>query len=242
MNLLAIAALPAVALLPATLPGGHAVAGDFDLNVALASDRVEHGVSRSQGDPSLQARAGLRFGEGWWAGASFTTMNLNPGPGPNREVGVYIGRGGELGRGWSWSADAARYFFSAQIPRLPYDYAELRLAAAWRGRVELALTVSPDYSVGTRLGVARNAVSVDAQLNVVQPLSPWLQLSAGVGHFDVDDRAPLGFWYWGASAILGGPRLSLALTWTGSEHATRNMFGPRGTGERLLATLSWRVH
>lgn len=233
-------ALPLVVLAGATsLP---ASAQRVQAHVSLASDYVVHGVSRSQGDPTLQAQLGVDVGANWSAGISTATMNLNPGPGPNRELAVYVSRSKGLDRDWTLAGSLARYFYSAQIPGLAYDYSEARLELSWRDRAQLGVAASPDYSVGSRRGVARTSTALEYTLTVSQPLTDSVAVSAGVGQYDLSDGLGLRYAYWSASAVYTGRRTSFALTWTGAESVTRTMYRAAATGNRLIATISWRLH
>lgn len=236
-----------VAVLAAALLGAGmsatppAVAQVLDAHVAVASDYVLHGVSRSQGDATLQADVGVRFAR-WSIGASAATMNLNPGPGPVRELGLYAGRALLTTQDWSLNGSLAAWRYGGRIPGLDYDYDEARLQLAWRARLRLDLAWSPNYSIGTRLGVAREADSYETALTLVQPVSRSLALSAGIGRFAIGGALDRGFWYWSAGATLTGERLSAALAWTGSEAVTRDMFSSRSADDRLVATVSLRLH
>lgn len=230
----------ALAVLLAPVLAAPAAAQVFEAHVAAASDYVVHGVSRSQGDPTLQADVGWRFPR-WSFGASAATMNLNPGPGPVREFGAYLGRSLLQSRDWSLSGSLAAWRYGGRIPGFDYDYDEARLQLAWRGRLRLDLAWSPNYSVGTRLGVAREADSFEAALALVQPVSRALSLSAGAGRFAIGGTLDRAFWYWSAGATLTGERLSAALTWTGSEPVTRDMFSSRSADDRVVATVSLRL-
>ncbi len=236
-------AAPFAALLAfAVVAAPPAPAQPLQAHLAVSSDYVVHGVSRSQGDPTLQAQVGADLGAGWSAGLSAATMNLNPGRGPNRELGVYLSRARSLDRDWTIAGTLAAYFYSAQIRGLPYDYHEAHLELSWRERVQLGIAISPDYSVGTRRGVARDSTALDYTLTVSQPLSQSVAVSAGIGQYDLSDGLGLRFTYWSAGAVYTGRRLSLALTWTDAEPITRTMFSAAATGERLIATISWRLH
>lgn len=221
-----------------------AAAQVLDVHVAAASDYVLHGISRSRGDPTLQADVGLRFANDWSLGMSAATMNLNPGPGPVRELGFYAGRSRALARDWTLTASLVAWRYGGRIPGLDYDYDydEARLEIGWRDRLRFGVAWSPNYSVGTRLGVAREAGALETSIGVVQPLGRSLSLSAGVGRYAIGGALDRAFWYGSAAATLTGERLSVALGWTGSERLTRDLFGSRGTGDRLVVTVSLRVH
>jgi uncharacterized protein (TIGR02001 family) len=230
-----LAGLLALSAMPAT-------AREIQAHVSASSDYVVRGVSRSQGDPTLQAQVGTSFGAGGSAGVWFSTMNLNPGRGPNRELGLYLAHARSLDRDWALSGMLVAYRYAAQIPGLDYDYVEARVDLSWRERLQLSVAVSPDYSLGTRLGVARDSTTIDCTLTLVQPLSNAVTLSAGIGQFDLSDGLGLRYAYWSAGALYTGRRLSLALTYTGAEPVTRKMFNDVATGDRLIGTISWRLH
>ena len=229
-----------LALLAMTL-APSAQAQRYTASVGAASDYVLHGVSRSLSGPVLQGDLAFQVGNRWSLGVSASTMNLNPGPGPSRELGLWAGGSRALGRDWSLAGSVYAWRYAAQIPGLPYDYEELRLELGWRERLRLGLAVAPDYSVRTRVGVAYEATSLDLSLGLQQPLSRAWSLTAGLGHFEVGGALDRGYLYWSAGLLYTGTRFSASLGYAGSQDETRVMFGSRSTGDRVIATVSLRL-
>lgn len=233
---------PTFLALCATAVAPLAQAQRYTASVGVASDYVLHGVSRSLGGPVLQGDLSFQVGNRWAAGLSASTMNLNPGPGPSRELGLWFGGSRALSRDWSLAGSVYAWRYAAQIPGLPYDYEELRLELGWRERLRIGLAASPDYSVRTRVGIAYEATSLDLSLGLQQPLARAWSLTAGVGHFEVGGGVDRGYLYWSTGLLYTGPRLSAALGYAGSQDATRIMFGSRSTGDRVIASVSLRLN
>ena len=212
---------------------------NFDL--AVSSDYVVHGVTRSQGDPIVQAQLGWTGDSGWSAGTWLSTMDLNPGPGPNHEIDPYLGKRWMLGRDWALRADLTRYIFRPGLEEVAYDYTELRSALSFRDALEVAVGWSPDYSGFSWHGVAHERAMLTYEAAAHFPASRWLTLNAGLGRRDLQDVYGASYWYWSAGTETSFQRWSLALAYIGTSHEALDLYGSRYAGNRLVATLALRL-
>jgi uncharacterized protein (TIGR02001 family) len=216
-------------------------AARFDIDVAISSDYVVHGVTRSQGKPIVQAQLGWTGESGWMAGAWLSTIDLNPGPGPNREIDPYVGKRWLIGLDWAVRTDLTRYIFRPGIEQVPYDYTEVRSALSFRDLCDVAVSWSPDYSGYSWFGPAHNRTMLTYEASGHFPATRWLALNAGIGRRDLQDVFGTSYWYWSAGTEATFERLSLALTYIGSSSEARELYTSEYAGNRVVATLSMRL-
>lgn len=200
-----------------------------------------HGLARSLGDPIIKGQVGLSFGRGWAVSVGASTLNLNPGPGPTRELSLYGGKAWELDADWTLRAALGRYEFARGTAVMSYDYTEAGLEAAWREMLRMRVQYSPDYSIFTRRGPAHEFDTWTGELQLDYPLARGLALTAALGYYDLSAGIGEGYYYYSLGAALTRGRASLALSWGGVDDAAHAMFNPAFTRDRVIATLAWRV-
>lgn len=213
----------------------------FNLDVAISSDYVVNGVTRSQGKPIAQAQLGWMGDAGWTAGVWLSTANPNPGPGPTYELEPYVGKRWALDRNWSVRTDLTRYMFRPRAVTYhspAYDYTELRGAMSFRDLVDVSVTWSPDYSGYSLLGAERNRTMLTYEAAARFPAKRWLTLSAGAGRRDLESGVGAGYWYWSAGAETAFDRMSFALSYIGTSGAALALYGDEYAGHRMVATVA----
>jgi len=210
----------------------------FDL--ALTSDHVVHGVTRSQGEPAAQAHLGLSRDSGWLVGAWLSTVDFGFAE-PRYEIDPYIGKRWLVGRDWSVRADLTRYLFRPQPQWRDYDYTELRGSVAFRDVLEMAVSWAPDYSGHSWLGPAYDRRMLTYEASARFPTRRWLTLTAGAGRRDLQDAFDASYWYWSAGTEAATERVSFALTYIGTSGKAQDLYGRDDAGDRVVATLAFRV-
>jgi uncharacterized protein (TIGR02001 family) len=222
---------------PALAESQHGVSA----SLGVASEYVVHGLARSLGEPVVNASLGYGFGQGWLVAARASTMNLNVGPGPSRELGLYLGNNQPIGEDWELGASIARYEYWRNTRFLPYDYTEATLEATWRSQLRIRLQYSPDYSLVSRRGPAREFDTWTGELLYSFPLVPGVSLATAVGYYDLTAGLEQGYFYWSCGIVGARGRVTLALNYVGVDHTAKAMFNPAYTRDRLIATLALRV-
>jgi len=213
----------------------------INLDLAVSSDYVVYGVTRSQGKPIAQAQLGWTGDSGWTAGTWLSSIDLNPGHGPRLELDPYLGKRWVLGRDWSVRSDLTRYIFRPSLERVAYDYTELRAAASFRDVLEFAVGFSPDYSGYSRAGLAHGRTMLIYEAAAHFPATRWLSLNAGAGRRDLQDAYGASYWYWSGGAETTLNRMSVALTYIGTSHTALDLFGTEYAGDRVVATVALRL-
>jgi uncharacterized protein (TIGR02001 family) len=213
----------------------------FDVDLSVSSDYVVHGITRSQGGPVVQAQLGWTGESGLMIGAWLSTLDLNPGPGPNRELDPYIAKRWALSPDWSLRTDVTRYMFRPRFGHTQYDYTELRGALAFRDVVDLAVSWAPDYSGYSWVGSAHGRTMVTYEASAHLPATRWIGFNAGIGRRDLQQAFGASYWYWSAGTEAHFNPLSLALTWIGTSDAATKLYGSEYAGNRVVATLGVRL-
>jgi uncharacterized protein (TIGR02001 family) len=239
--LVLMALQPVVASESSALPAVAESQRGVSASLGVASEYVVHGLARSLGEPVVTGSLGFGFGEGWLVAARASTMNLNVGPGPSRELGLYLGHNRVISEDWELGGSIARYEYWRNTEFLPYDYTEATLEATWRSQVRVRLQYSPDYSLISRSGPAREFDTWTGELQFNYPLDPGLSLAAAVGYYDLSAGFGQGYFFWSCGVVRARGRVTLALNYVGVDHAAKTMFNPAYTRDRFIATLALRV-
>jgi uncharacterized protein (TIGR02001 family) len=216
-------------------------AGELGVTVDVASDYVEHGLTRSQGKPVVRGLASWSFGDGWAFGAGAGTLNLNPGRGASREFSLYLAKRTALARDWSLHTEISHYNFGADTARFSYDYSEFSVALSYRELLSMSVGYSPDYSLFSRGVRALERTAINSAIAAQYPALPWLTLTTGVGHYDLTDLFGKGFWYWSTAAQIDRGRSSFAVSFIDTDGTADFMFGPRLAGRRVVVSLAMRL-
>jgi uncharacterized protein (TIGR02001 family) len=174
-------------------------------------------------------------------GTWVSTIDLNPGPGPDREIDPYIAKRWVMGRDWSLRTDLTRYMFTPRLAGVPYDYTEMRGAFSFRDVLDVAVSWSPDYSGYAWHGLARNRSMLTYEAQGRFPATRWLTLNAGIGRRDLEDAFGASYWYWSAGSEATFQRFSLAVTYIGTSYTARELYTPEYAGNRVVATLGLRL-
>ena len=206
----------AAALDEAPAPTGSGL--DLGGSLTVLSDYRFRGVSRSDEDPAIQARAILSHDSGLYAGVTGTTLAgldsfrlRDPG---FRDLGdveldLYAGYGAQLGGGFSLDAGLLYFLFAGGDG--PTDYVE--------PYASLSYLIGPvDLTAGAKYAPSQDAIGDEdmlylfGQVDASIPFTPW-RFSALVGHQDwgrfgdywtwslgTEYRLPLGR---GADATIG---------------------------------------
>jgi uncharacterized protein (TIGR02001 family) len=233
------------AALAATAP---AFAAQLGGSVALTSDYVYEGLSRTCGGPAAQADA---HASGTGAVATFGGVWGSAGIGGTychaaREVDIYLGQ--------RWALDASntvaiRYvhygypggtYLYERIEGHRLDYDELRASWAFEDRIQVSLGWTPNAAEYQGYHVVRGRSAVNFGAEFHQPLGRWFTLSAGAGYDQVSDLTGAGYTFWSAGISRPVGPIALDLSYFGTAPRAERLFGSQVAGNRVAATALWR--
>jgi uncharacterized protein (TIGR02001 family) len=170
------------------LAGIHApaVAGirrPFKAEVALATDYIFRGYSRSDSAPVLQAGLRYRHDAGFSAGLWGSTVDFPAVTGADDERGgelrAFAGFGRPIGQNWSWSLFVVHSEFFGVDPRFDNSYTEADASAQFRDLFTVTVAYTDDY-----LGSDISGLFVE--LSGSYPLPRNFHLAAGIGWAELD--------------------------------------------------------
>lgn len=223
----------------ALVAGARAEADGWGGSVAATSDYVVRGITRSDGDPSMQIDLHKRFRTGWFGGLSTATVRLGPDDPISAEIGAYAGYEQPLGNDFSGGLAATHYDYPGSNARNQYRYDEVRGDLSYRDRVFLSAAILPDATIESRRGKAENqpAFAVDAASHL--PLWRAWSFNAGLGYYDLHQLVGVGYLYWNAGIGYDFGRLQLDLSYIGTNATAKSLYYDERAGNRCAATIVW---
>ncbi len=204
------------------------------------SDFVFRGLSLTRGKPAAQASLDIEFPAEFYVGAFVATTDPNPGPSPVVETDVWAGRYWRLSDEFSGDLRVSHYTYPDDPRRVSYNRTELTGTLGWRNKLFVAAIYSPNTkAIGSSPGYAEGDTWA-VELSARHTLNEHWSLSAGLGHYGLDEIYHDSFNYWNATVIATVAPFELQLAYLGvDDHAERH-FIDRTTGHRLALTALWR--
>lgn len=239
----------ALAALLGPLAGSAAVAAPrLGGSFAFVSDDVLQGLSRTCGDPAAQldvhaSGTGGRSPTEWFAGA-WGSVGLGHDPcGRAREVNAYAGVSVGLTRNQRAELSWLRYFNPGGSDALydghRYDFDALQLGWLYQDRLRVTLSFTPDATGYANGHIRQNRTAGSASVQLQQPLTGGLRLTAGAGYDTVTDLGGTGYGYWSVGAAWARGRLQLTLDYDRASPRTVRIYYPSVAGARVVGTVLW---
>lgn len=204
------------------------------------SDFVFRGLSLTRGKPAAQASIDVEFGREFYAGAFVATADPNPGPSPPVEMDFWLGRYWRLSDDFSGDLRLSQYSYPDDPRRKSYNRTEITATLGFRNQLFLAAIYSPNTeAVGCCGGYAEgNAWAVEASGRY--PFNERFALSAGVGHYGLDEIYHDSYNYWNVTLIATLKPFELQLAYLGVSESAEEHFGEDSVGDRVALTALWR--
>ena len=211
-------------------------------HVAGTTDYVFRGISQTRGAPALQADLHYEANAGWFAGAWFSTVDLNPGSGATQEFNVYAGLSRPVATHWDCRLYGVAYVYPNDNRRLSYDYAELVASITWLDRVVASVAWSPNTSRFARSygGISSDEQALSYELVARWPLPQSFAATVSAGYYDLSDLFGDGYGYGSAGLSYERAAWQFDLGWYVAGDEAEEMFGPEVADARWSLTASWR--
>jgi uncharacterized protein (TIGR02001 family) len=212
----------------------------FNGSIGGTSDFVFRGLSLTRGKPAAQASLDIEFPKEFYLGAFVATADPNPGPGPPVEMDFWAGRYWRLSEKVSGDLRVSQYTYPDDPRRVSYNRTELSATVGFRNQLYFAAIYSPNTkAVGSSAGYDEgNAWAVEVSGR--QPLSERFAISAGFGHYGLDEIYDDSFNYWNATLTATLAPFEVQLAYLGVDSSAGDHFVSDSVGDRVALTALWR--
>ncbi len=212
----------------------------FSGSLGGTSDFVFRGLSLTRGKPAAQASLDIEFPREFYVGAFVATADPNPGPGPPVEMDFWAGRYWRISEKFSGDLRVSQYTYPDDPRRVSYNRTELTATVGFRNQFYLAAIYSPNTkAVGSSAGYEEGntwAVEVSGR----QALNERLAISAGFGHYGLDEIYHDSYNYWNVTLTATLAPFELQLAYLGVDSSAAEHFAPDSVGDRVALTALWR--
>jgi uncharacterized protein (TIGR02001 family) len=222
----------------AWLPAAVAEPPAWGGSIALATDHLLRGTSRSSNDTALSAEVHVESASGWLAALWSSTSRVRTGESTTVELAATLGYGASLGDDWSLRGSLTHYESPWHSRADFYRYDEFTLDLRFRAALLLSVSYSPNTS---RFGAAfgpvwkRNALAYEATWQ--HELRRGLRGFAGAGYFDLSDLFGKGYWYGSAGLSLSHRHWHLDAAYVIPQRRARELSYYGTADRRALFTL-----
>ena len=167
---------------------------EFHGTVAVTSNYVWRGISKSDSKFSYQANLDYEFDSGLYLGASAAKVDFADQGFKERaqfEIIPYIGWTISFTEEWRLDVQYSRYFYDGKIFGLNSDYNEFYAFLHYSDLFSLRTSFSENY-------YDRGHTSGDFEFTARYPITDWLQVSSGIGYSLTEEAIEYDYLYWNA--------------------------------------------
>jgi uncharacterized protein (TIGR02001 family) len=209
-------------------------------SIGGTSDFVFRGLSLTRGKPAAQASLDVEFPREFYVGAFVATADPNRGPSPNMEADAWIGRYWRVSEDFSADMRVSQYTYPNDPRHKSYNRTEITGTLGFHNALYAAAIYSPNTrAVGSSAGYREGDVWA-LELSGRHALNERWELSAGFGHYGLDDVYHGSYNYWNATVTATLAPFELQLAYIGTDHRANDHFTEESVGERVALTALWR--
>ncbi|HEV7609452.1 MAG TPA: TorF family putative porin [Steroidobacteraceae bacterium] len=208
-------------------------------SIGGTSDFVFRGLSLTRGKPAAQASLDVEFPKEFYVGVFAASADPKPGPGPRAEMDLWAGRYWRISEEFSGDLRLSEYTYPNDPRRVSYNRTELTGTLGFRNRLFVAAIYSPNTkAVGSTAGYAEgNAWALEVSGR--QPLSEHFSVSAGLGHYGLNEVYHDSYNYWNATLTATLKQFEFQLAYLGVDSSADQHFDPDSVGDRVALTALW---
>jgi len=212
----------------------------FSGSIGGTSDFVFRGLSLTRGKPAAQASVDVEFPKEFYVGGFVSTADPKPAPSPDLELDLWAGRYWRLSENFSGDLRLSQYTYPNDPRRVSYNRTELTATLGFHNRFFAAAIYSPNtQAIGSSPGYAEgNAWAVE--LSGRQPINERLSISAGFGHYGLEEIYHDSYNYWNVTLIAAFKPFEFQFAYLGVDSDVVEHFDPDLVGDRFAVTALWR--
>jgi uncharacterized protein (TIGR02001 family) len=214
-------------------------ANEWSGAVALTSDYLVRGISRTSHDPALQLAVNYSDPNGFLAGAFASNTQFEPYRPKDVELSGFIGYTWSLNDDWRGKILASHYAYPFSGADSNYGYDEFDFDIAYQGWLHFDLAYSPNYSrfvYGSHMRVDEKA----AEVNLQRPIVGRFSAIAGIGYSFVGGPDSGGYVYWSAGAAYNWRWAILAISYVNTSDEAKALFYNAAANGRWTGTFMVR--
>lgn len=231
----------AALLLTATiLPRWSGAAESWGGSLAVTSDYLVRGISRSNQGPALQADLHVATDAGLIGGVFASSVQFDSGDRRNAELSAFLGRAWQVNSAWRAKILASYYGYINNDSGSQYNYAELGFEAAFDDWLDIDVVYSPD---APRYVSGKGLAGVTCKTAEVSMRTPWrhrVAATAGAGYSQLSGPGGGGYAYWSAGGVLDLAPWSFSLAYVNTSAEATALFYSGAAHNRWTATVIWR--
>ncbi|MEO8020042.1 MAG: TorF family putative porin [Pseudomonadota bacterium] len=209
-------------------------------SIGGTSDFVFRGLSLTRGKPAVQASLDIEFPKEFYVGAFIASADPRPGPSPDMEIDLWAGRYWRISEDFSADLRLSQYTYPDDPRRVSYNRTELTGTVGFRNQLFVAAIYSPNTNaVGSSAGYAEgNAWAIEVSAR--HPLNEHFSVSAGLGHYGLNEIYHDSYNYWNATLIASLKQFEFQLAYLGVDANAEDHFDADSVGDRVALTALWR--
>ena len=209
-------------------------------SIGATSDFVFRGLSLTRGRPAAQASLDVEFAREFYVGAFVSTADPKSTPSPNMEIDLWAGRYWRFSENFSGDLRLSQYTYPDDPRRISYNRTELTATLGFQNRFFAAAIYSPNTEgVGSTSGYAEgNAWALE--LSGRQPINERLSISAGIGHYGLEEVYHDSYNYWNVTLTAAFNPFEFQFAYLGVDDHVEEHFEPDTVGDRFALTALWR--
>ncbi|HEU4592624.1 MAG TPA: TorF family putative porin [Steroidobacteraceae bacterium] len=204
------------------------------------SDFVFRGLSLTRGKPAAQASIDVEFPQEFYVGAFAATCDPNRGPSPPFEIDFWAGRYWRVSEDFSADLRLSQYTYPDDPRRVSYNRTEITGTLGFRNRLYLATIYSPNTKAVASSPGYEEGDAWALELSGRQPLNERFALSAGFGHYALNDIYHDSYNYWNVTLSATLKPFELQLAYLGVDDDAARHFAQDAVGDRVAFTALWR--
>jgi uncharacterized protein (TIGR02001 family) len=226
--------LACLALAPAAFAGAPTWSG----SVAVASDNLLRGVSRSSNDPALSGELRAQWGRGAFVSIWSSTSRVRPADDTTVELAATAGMMAPLRGDWAIRGSYTHYESPWQNRADFYRYDEFTVDLRYRDTLFLTASYSPNTSrYASSYGPAWDGDTFAYEASLQRELRTNLRAHAGVGYYDLSNLFGEGYWYGSIGLGWSWRRLQADLSWVDTDETAERLSYAGAAGGRWLFML-----
>jgi len=231
--------LAAVCLCALLLPRWNHAAETWGGSLAVTSDYLVRGISRSNQGAAVQADLHVATDSGLIAGVFASDAKFDPEDHLSAELSGFIGYAWQPSSAWRTKMLASYYGYAWNDSGSQYNYAELGFEAVFDDWLDVDFVYSPDAPRYIRDRGLAGVAAETAEFTARTPWSHHLAATAGLGYSQLGGAGGGGYVYWSAGGVVDLAPWSISLSYVNTSAKAAALFYSAAAHDRWTATVIW---